>query len=419
MDSSKAYLFPEIITVISSKEHSTTAFRSPGPDAAGIALSLTRAVAPACLEARRNLPLYAEDGTDLRDEEGGVDGLTKKVSSISVVVPVYKARDCLAELHRRLVRALEAITPEFEIVLVEDGGDDGSWDGIVALAQRDPRVKGFKLSRNFGQHYAITAGLDHASGDWVVVMDCDLQDQPEEIGRLYRKAQEGYDVVFARRQERKDTFFKRANSKLFSLLYSYLGDIKVDNSVANFSISTQSVISYVRKFRERNRSFPAFLHSVGFKRAYLEVEHASRFAGKTSYTLSKLFDFAIQCIVSQSNKPLRLSIRLGFALSGLSVAYAGWLVARYFIHSVAVEGWTSIMVLMSFLSGLLFANLGILGLYLGKVFDEVKDRPLYCIERTCNLDLEADTIPQRDANQRSGIFRERGLGQVQTEALPR
>ena len=132
---------------------------------------------------------------------------------LSVVIPVYKARDCLAELYRRLVLTLEPITPDFELVLVEDGGGDGSWEEIVTLAGRDPRVKGIKLSRNFGQHYAITAGLDHASGDWVVVMDCDLQDQPEEIGKLYRKAQEGYDLVFARRQERNDSIYRKLSSE--------------------------------------------------------------------------------------------------------------------------------------------------------------------------------------------------------------
>ena len=307
---------------------------------------------------------------------------------LSVVIPVYKARDCMAELHRRLVQALEPITADFEILLVEDGGGDGSWEEIATLAGRDSRIKGVKLSRNFGQHYAITAGLDHASGDWVVVMDCDLQDQPEEIGKLYRKAQEGFDIVFARRHERQDSFTKKLNSKLFSLLYSYLGDIKGDNSVANFSISSRQAISYVRKFRERNRAFPAFLHGVGFDRAYVDVEHAGRFAGQSSYTFTKLFDFAIQCIVSQSNKPLRLSIRFGFLLAVMSLLYALMLVIRYVTLGVTVAGWTSLMVVTSFLSGLLFANLGILGLYLGKVFDEVKGRPLYCVQEVLNLEAK-------------------------------
>lgn len=374
--------------MISSKEQLTSTFPGLGAGAVGIAVSLTGVVAPAVLGKKRNLHLYAEERTALREEEGGVDEVIKRVSSISVVVPVYKARDCLAELHRRLVQALEPITPDFEIVLVEDGSDDGSWEGIAALARRDPRVKGLKLSRNFGQHYAITAGLDHASGDWVVVMDCDLQDQPEEIGKLYRKAQEGHEVVFARRHERNDSLYRKLSSRLFSLLYNYLGDIKVDNSVANFSISSRRAIAYVRQFRERNRSFPIFLNAAGFRRAYVDVQHAARFAGESTYNFGKLLDFAIQCIASQSNKPLRLSIRFGFALACLSVLYGAVIVIRYLHADIAVPGWTTLAVLVSFLGGLGFANLGILGLYLGKVFDEVKGRPLYCVEQVLNLEAK-------------------------------
>jgi dolichol-phosphate mannosyltransferase len=314
---------------------------------------------------------------------------------LSVVVPVYKARDCLAELSRRLVQAIEPIAQDFEMVLVEDGGCDGSWEAIAELAQRDPRIKGIKLSRNYGQHYAITAGLDHTVGDWVVVMDCDLQDQPEEIEKLYRKAQEGYDVVLARRRNRDDSFYRKLSSSLFSLLYNYLGDIKVDNSVANFSISSRRVIDCVCQFRERNRSFPIFLNSVGFRRAYVDVSHAARYAGPSSYTFGKLLDFAVQCIVSQSNKPLRLSIRFGFALACLSVLYGAVIIIRYFCTGVAVPGWTSLAVLVSFLGGLGFANLGILGLYIGKVFDEAKNRPLYCVEETQNLGAQSDSDSAR------------------------
>jgi dolichol-phosphate mannosyltransferase len=307
---------------------------------------------------------------------------------ISVVIPVYKARDCLAELYRRLEQALAPINPDFELVLVEDGGEDGTWEEIALLAQRDERVKGVKLSRNFGQHYAITAGLDYATGDWVVVMDCDLQDQPEEIGKLYHKAQEGFDLVFARRQSRNDSLYRRLSSNLFTLLYNYLGDIKVDNSIANFSISSSRVIDCVRQFRERNRSFQILLNSVGFRRGYVNVAHSARFAGESSYTFGKLLDLAIQCIVSQSNKPLRLSIRFGFALSLLSVVYGVIIVVRYLSSGITVPGWTTLVVLVCFLGGLGFANLGILGLYLGKAFDELKGRPLYCVEQALNVEAK-------------------------------
>ena len=195
-------------------------------------------------------------------------------------------------------------------------------------------------------------------------------------------------MVFARRQERNDSIYRKLSSSLFSLLYNYLGDIKADNSIANFSISSRRVIAYVRQFRECNRSFPIFLNSVGFHRAYVDVAHTARFAGPSSYTFGKLLDFAIQCIVSQSNKPLRLSIRFGFALACLSVLYGAFILIRYLSAGIAVPGWTTLVVLVSFLGGLGFANLGILGLYLGKVFDEVKGRPLYCVEQTLNVEAK-------------------------------
>jgi polyisoprenyl-phosphate glycosyltransferase len=316
---------------------------------------------------------------------------------ISVVIPVYRAAGCLGMLYERLINALSPISPDFEVLLVEDGGPDSSWELIEQLCRQDPRIKGIKLSRNFGQHFAITAGLDHAFGRWVVVMDCDLQDQPEEISKLYQRAQEGHDVVFARRHQRQDSVYRKLTSQFFTWIYNYLGDIKADNSVANFSISSQAAIGYVRQFRERNRAFPAFLDLVGFRRAYVEVEHAARYEGKSSYTFSKLFDLAIQCIVAQSNKPLRLSIRFGFLLSAFSLIYGSYIFIGYWIHAISVPGWTSIMVLTSFLFGLMFANLGIIGLYLGKVFDEVKGRPLYMIERTSNL------APQRPATGHAQI----------------
>lgn len=303
---------------------------------------------------------------------------------ISVVTPAYKCSECIAELHRRLTIALGSITAKYEIIFVDDGSPHDDWQVIRAICNSDSRVRGIKLSRNFGQHRAITAGLDYARGDWVVVMDCDLQDRPEEIPKLYQKAQEGFEIVLARRNGRNDSLYRKMISKLFSLVYNYFGDIVVDNRVANYSICSKAVTESVCRFRERNRSFPLILGEVGFDRATVDVEHAPRFAGESAYNFAKLMDFAIQCIVSGSNKPLRISIRFGFSLSLLSLIYGAFILVRYFTSSISVDGWTSLAVLISFLGGLGFANLGILGLYLGKVFDEVKNRPLYLVERTLN-----------------------------------
>ena len=299
---------------------------------------------------------------------------------LSVVTPAYKCEACIPELYRRLTESLQKITDSYEIIFVEDGSPQRDWEEIEKLCSKDSHVRGVKLSRNYGQHYAITAGLDRVRGDWIVVMDCDLQDQPEEIAKLYAKAQEGWPIVLARRAERQDSIYRKTVSKFFTLFYNWLGDIKIDNSIANFSICSRKVIDSVCQFRERNRNFPMFLNEIGFPRTTVDVQHAARFAGNSSYSFSKLMDFAIQSIVSRSNKPLRLSIQFGFLLSAVSLVFGLTILFRFLFFRSDVPGWPTLAVLISFLGGLGFANLGILGLYLGKVFNEVKGRPLYIVE---------------------------------------
>jgi dolichol-phosphate mannosyltransferase len=305
---------------------------------------------------------------------------------ISVVIPVYGCSECLHELVRRLDNSLYNISEYWEIIMVNDASPDGAWDTIKAMALSDTRVKGINLSRNFGQHYAITAGLDNAKGTWIVVMDCDLQDKPEEIPRLYKKAQEGYDVVFGRRIKRQDNFLKRISSSLFYKVFDYFTGKTSDSTIANFGIFHAKVIDSWKKLKEKNRFFPLFIQWLGFKRTEINVKHANRYAGKTSYNFLKLFNLALDSIVAQSNKPLRISIKIGFSMSILSFFYALYLFVRHFFHKVPVEGWTSVMVSIYFLSGLILGNMGIIGLYIGKVFDESKKRPLYIISETINLD---------------------------------
>ncbi|SFQ22095.1 glycosyltransferase family 2 protein [Salibacterium halotolerans] len=301
---------------------------------------------------------------------------------LSVVTPVYGCGDCIMQLYNRLSETLESISWQYEIIMVEDSSPDQSWSVIQQLAARDKRVKGIKFAKNFGQHTAITAGLDEALGDWVVVMDCDLQDQPEEIPKLYAKAREGYDVVFARRRDREDTLLKRWESKLFYKVYDYFTESTSDPAIANFSISSRKVIENYRHLREQNRNFPLFIQWMGFETAAVDVEHQQRMSGTSSYNLSKLMNLAVDGIVSQSNKPLRLSIKFGFLLSTGAVLYGLYLMYQYFFMFEPVPGWTSIMVSIYFVGGLLFANLGILGLYMGKVFNEVKNRPLYIVQES-------------------------------------
>ena len=304
---------------------------------------------------------------------------------ISVAVPVYACGCCLPDLYSRLRDSLEKITPHFEILLVNDGSPDNAWEVIRGLCERDPRVKGINFSRNFGQHYAITAALDRVSGDWIVVMDCDLQDQPEEIAKLYRAAQSGYDVVFGRRAIRKDGFFKRFSSRVFNWLLGVLMGQTLDPATANFGIYRRTVIDSYRQIREINRSFPMFIRWLGFTRTAIDVEHAERVQGRSSYTLRKLLAFALSNVIAYSNKPLTFSIYFGLIISCFSFVFGIYLICRFLIRGVPVAGWSSLMVSLYFIAGLLFANIGLLGLYMGKVFDEVKKRPLYVVREEINL----------------------------------
>ncbi|GAB4073019.1 glycosyltransferase family 2 protein [Barrientosiimonas marina] len=265
---------------------------------------------------------------------------------------------------------------------MNDASPDHAWETIQELHTQDSRIKGIDFARNFGQHHAITAGLDYAEGDWVVVIDCDLQDRPEEIQTLYNKALEGYEVVFGKRVHRQDKWLKRKLSQVFYKIYDYFSGKSTDHTIANFSISQKKVIRAFQQLREQNRFFPIFIQWMGYKTQSVAVEHNARKEGKTSYNLGKLVTLATDAIVSQSNKPLRLSIQFGFLLALASLIYGLYLIAGYFFLNQPVQGWTSVMVSIYFIGGMTFFNFGILGLYIGKIFNETKGRPLYLIRKT-------------------------------------
>ena len=298
---------------------------------------------------------------------------------MSVVVPVYQADDCLEELYKRLKLVLEPLTTSFEIILVDDKSRDNSWEKIVSLSARDKRIKGFQLSRNFGQHFAITAGLQQCAGEWVIVMDCDLQDPPEEIPKLFEKAMEGYEVVLAGRKSRKDSWFRKIPSYLFWNTLSFLSGMKHDREVANFRIIHRKVVKQYLLFNEQLRFFGGIINWMGFKTVKIPVEHASRFAGRTSYTWKALARFGLNVILAYSNRPLYLLAGLGFFISFGSFGYGLFRTIWHYFYFVPVTGWTSLIVSLYFLAGIIIFTLGVLGVYLGKVFDEVKRRPLYII----------------------------------------
>lgn len=305
--------------------------------------------------------------------------------SFSVVVPVYKCAETLRELCARLSSVFAKLSVDFEIILVNDGSPANDWEIICALAAEDKRIKSINLSRNFGQHNAIMAGIRHASCDWTVVMDGDLQDVPEEIPALYEKALSGYDVVFARRVARQDGAIKRLTSALFHGLVGFLSGVPSDSTIGNFSLSSRKVREAFLGIREHTLGYSFILRWLGFRSASVDVQHCARKQGETSYTVFKSLTLASSIILSHSNKPLWISIAVGGLCSAISGVYGLFLVLHYFLTQVPVTGWTSLMVSLYFLSGLLLMQLGVIGLYIGKIFDEAKNRPLYVVDETLNI----------------------------------
>ncbi len=304
---------------------------------------------------------------------------------ISIITPVYKCKDCIYEFYYRICSTLEKITPHFEIIYINDNSPDRPWDFLLELSEKDKRVKAIDLSRNFGQHYAITAGLEYATGEWMVVIDCDLQDRPEEINNLYKKASSGYDIVLAKRKNRKDRLLKRVFSKVFYKLLGFLTDTKQDHTIANFGIYHRKVIDNILKMKDSIRYLPAMTQWVGFTRTTIEVQHSDRFSGKTSYNYKKLINLGTNVVLSFSEKPLLLVVRFGLLISVLSFLAGILFLFKYFMGQIKVLGFTSLLLSIWFLSGIIIFILGVVGLYIGKTFDRVKDRPLYIIKDKLNL----------------------------------
>jgi len=308
---------------------------------------------------------------------------------ISVVIPMYGCKAAIRELHQRLVKTLEQITEDFEIIMVNDACPQNSWEVIEEICKEDRRVKGIEMARNFGQIKAITAGLDYSTGDWVVVMDCDLQDRPEEILNLYNKAQEGYDVVFARRANRKDSPLKVFVSKIFYKIYSFASDGNYDPAICNFSISRRVVIDNYCKMRELHRAFVIYVKWLGFRQTAIDVEHNERYEGKSSYNMKKRMKMAGEILTSQSDKLLRFTVSFGFLMTLASFIAIIVLIIRYFCGNVAT-GWTSIIATNCLIGGIIIMVVGLVGIYVGNIFMQTKQRPLYVVRQILNDEKEEE-----------------------------
>lgn len=305
---------------------------------------------------------------------------------ISIVVPLYRCDKAVKELTDRISTTLGALKLSFEIIYVNDASPSADWEAVTQIAQENTRVKGLSLSRNFGQHYAITAGLNYASGDWVVVMDGDLQDQPEDIPLLYNKAQEGFDIVLARRVERQHSLLKRTGSKWFYKTLAYLTDTEQNAEIANFGIYRKNVIAAILSMKDKTRYFPTMVRWVGFKRTEIGVNHAARKEGKSSYNLKALLNLALNTILSFSDKPLRLTVKAGIFISFAAFIFAAVTFIRALTGHIVVSGYSSMIISIWLLSGVIITLIGMLGLYIGKIFDQVKDRPTYLVAEKINFE---------------------------------
>lgn len=307
---------------------------------------------------------------------------------LSIVSPVYMGEKMVAPLVARIGKSMKAITEDYEIILVNDCSPDDSWTEITRQCATDMRIKGVNLSRNFGQHYAITAGLRFATGQWVVVMDCDLQDRPEEIPNLLKKAHEGWDIVFARREKRQDSIFKRLSSALFHRVYDWMSGSKTDKTIANFGIYSQQVIAEYNRMPETARSFGTLISYLGFRRTAISVQHAIRLEGSSSYNLRKLLKLSFNIMISNTNKPLRLAVEVGFIIAAVAFLLALYNLAAKWSGIIEVQGFTTTVFSIWFVGGLLLAMMGVLGLYIDKIFEQVKGRPLFVVMDLINIDKD-------------------------------
>lgn len=301
--------------------------------------------------------------------------------TISVVAPVYNEAPTLPLFCERVIAALEPLGEPFELVLVNDGSRDDSLNVMIALHDRDPRIKVVNFSRNFGHQLAITAGIDYARGDAVAVIDSDLQDPPEVIPELFAKWREGYGIVFAQRAEREgETWFKKTTAAFFYRLIRKITNVNIPVDTGDFRLMDRKVVDTLKNMREHHRFMRGLSVWVGFKQTGVEYKRAARHAGETKYPLSKMVRFALDGITSFSYLPLQLATYFGFLIAGLSMlALIIVIIMRLTNATPDFYGQAATLMSVLFLGGIQLIFLGIIGEYLGRIYDEVKRRPLYIV----------------------------------------
>lgn len=303
---------------------------------------------------------------------------------ISVVVPIYNEQENLPELYRRVKAVLEKdLRVSYEIIFVDDGSGDNSWEIIERFHKENPNSKGIKFSRNFGHQYALKAGIDYSKGDAVVTMDADLQQPPEMVSDFYYKWREGYKVVQAIRKDTKGaSIFKKLTSKIFYKTTNFLSDVEINPGASDFRMIDRQVVEELKKIHEDQLFLRGIIPWLGFNEVTIEYVAQTRFAGETKYTEKKMFKFAVDGIMAFSIRPLRLSIFAGLIVSLMAFFYIMYAIIANLIYKITLPGWTSILVSVLFLGGFQLISIGILGEYLGKLFIENKKRGNYIINKT-------------------------------------
>lgn len=306
---------------------------------------------------------------------------------VSIIVPVYKSKDSIEELSEKIKEVMHSLSYDYELILIDDGSPDDSWRIIKRLSVSDERIKALKLSRNFGQHKAITAGFEYARGDVAIVMDCDLQHDPKYIVNLIAEFKKNYDIIYTKNSQRQHSYFKNVTAKLFKWFFDRLSKKnapKYHLDIGAYSLVSRKVINEYLKIKDTHRHYLMILHWLGFSSSCIEIEHAPRKYGKSSYDFKKLIDHALDGITSQSDSLLYLSIKLAFIFLILSVLATLVIIVSYFIFGFK-EGWASVIVTILLSTSAILLSLGVNGIYIGKNFDQSKGRPLFVVDEKINI----------------------------------
>jgi len=315
---------------------------------------------------------------------------------LSVIIPVFSEEKILPELYKRLTDALLSVTDDYELLFINDGARDNSFQLIKALTLIDDKVKYIKFSRNFGNQTAFTAGLKYCKGDAAIIIDADLQDPPELISSLYYKMQEGYDVVYAKRRSRKgEGAIKKITTKFFYRILSKITAIDIPIDTGDFRIITRRVIDILNEMPEKHKFLRGQISWIGFKQECIEYDRAERYAGTTGFTYGKLVRFALDGITSFSNLPLKIATISGFFVSGLTLPVMLYALYARITDQVQQPGWTSLMLAVLFIGGIQLIGIGIIGEYISRLSDNVRNRPLYIIDET-NLEIKKEEYSPLD-----------------------